>query len=288
TDATGDGTFSGETGGIIKSFGNNYDCTKSNLKLLTQNDTSADNIDCYEASTRDEKVPATYKTKVGGTVYNNFDTAEDMYEYSVDTPEQAKEKVQKYAGRIDGGDLKWEFDNETEDKNYSIIPEFKSAVTNYKGSVIKIGGVAVSGGTTTGGPTGSEGEGGDEEGGKNPPATVDGEVKLIPMQGTSGFTVEGSAKSHSAITVAGVEIPKNGALKMDSSASITFTTTEEMTLTLYLLNNKTVNIDDVASSTPTQSGDVYVLTVTLAAGSHSITKGGGENSLYLLVLTPKS
>ncbi|MDE7084186.1 MAG: right-handed parallel beta-helix repeat-containing protein, partial [Clostridia bacterium] len=140
TDAAGaKGTFSGESGGMIKAYGNIFDCSASNLKLMTQKDTAADNIDCYEASSRDEKVPSTYKTKSGGTTYNNFDTANDMYSYSVDTPEQAKEKVQRYAGRVDGGDLKFDFDNATQDGNYNIIPELSNAILGYSGKILKIG-----------------------------------------------------------------------------------------------------------------------------------------------------
>lgn len=139
TDAQGDGTFTGEDGGMIKAYGNTYDCPASNLKLLTQKNTTADNIDCYEAATRDEIVPATYKTKAGGTTYNNFDTADDMYEYTVDTAEQARVKVMRYAGRVDGGDFKWTFDNSTEDSNYGIISGLSSAILAYEGKVIKIG-----------------------------------------------------------------------------------------------------------------------------------------------------
>lgn len=140
TDAAADkGTFSGESGGMIKAYGNVFDCSASNLKLLTQNDTTADNIDCYLATSRTEKVPATYKTKVGGTTYNNFDTASDMYEYTVDTPEQARDKVMTYAGRVDGGDFKWTFDNVTQDPNYAIIPELGTAVLNYDDKILKIG-----------------------------------------------------------------------------------------------------------------------------------------------------
>ena len=136
TDALGEGTFSGEAGGIIKSYGNTF---QGSYALLTQNDTTADNIDCYAASSRSEKVPATYKTKSGGTTYNNFDTASDMYSYKVDTPEQAKEKVTRYAGRVDGGDLKWTFDNATEDANYAVIPGLKAALVAYDDKIIKIG-----------------------------------------------------------------------------------------------------------------------------------------------------
>lgn len=138
TDALGSGTFSGENGGIIKSFGNVYDCTKANLKLLTQHDTAADDIDCYEASTRNEQVPSTYTTKKGGTTYNNFDTASDFYKYDVQSAEDAQFTVMTYAGRVGGGDLKWTFDNETEDGNYAVIPALKAMITSYKSKLVKV------------------------------------------------------------------------------------------------------------------------------------------------------
>ncbi|MDE5797669.1 MAG: hypothetical protein K2H73_01380 [Treponemataceae bacterium] len=290
----GGSILSKEVGGMIKAFGNKYDCSEKNLLLIERTKDSPDTLtefDCYTAATRDEVVASTVKTK-GGSTYNNFDTAADMYTYSVDTAEQAREKVMRYAGRVGGGDLKWEFNNATEDKNYEVIPGLKSAVTSYKTSVEKIGGATAS--TTPGGGDEGGNEGGGEGGGTttNPPVTpstpIEGEIKFVPSANGSGFTVAGSAKSHSAITIAGVEIPKNSALKMNSDASIAFTTTEEMTLTLYLLNSQTVKIDGVASSTPTQSDNAYVVTITLTAGAHTIVKGSGENSLYLLVLTPKS
>lgn len=132
------GHFSGEDGGTIKAYGNKFDGSK--FVLVTQNDTTdKSSIDCYLASTRDEKVPAEYTTKKGGNTYNNFDTAEDMYQYSVDTPEVAREKVLKYAGRIGGGDFKFTFNNAVEDGNHNIIPELKELLTNYTGEVLKIG-----------------------------------------------------------------------------------------------------------------------------------------------------
>jgi len=140
TDATGEGTFSSESGGMIKALGNFYDCSKSNLKLITQlTTTDKTNIDCYEASSRNEKVPAEYVTKKGGTKYSNFDTASDFYKYEVDTPEAAKTKVELYAGRIGGGDLKWDFNDSTEDSNYAVIAGLKSAIVNYKTSLVKVG-----------------------------------------------------------------------------------------------------------------------------------------------------
>lgn len=134
------GTFSGEDGGFIKAYGNEFE--GSLFVMITQNDTAdKSGIDCYLASSRDEKVPAEYTTKKGGNTYNNFDTAENMYEYVIDTPDEAREKVLKYAGRIGGGDFKWEFNNAVEDGNHDVIPALRQKLTDYTSSttLIKIG-----------------------------------------------------------------------------------------------------------------------------------------------------
>ncbi|MGN0813723.1 MAG: InlB B-repeat-containing protein, partial [Candidatus Coproplasma sp.] len=137
TDALGEGTFSSENGGMIKAYGNVYDGAYS---LITQNDTEdKTNLDCYAASTRDEQVPSDYTTKQGGTTYNNFDTAADFYTYTVDSAEEAKAKIEKYAGRIGGGDFQYEFNDKTEDSNYAVIDELKTMLTNYTGTLVKVG-----------------------------------------------------------------------------------------------------------------------------------------------------
>lgn len=279
--------FGSENGGAVKSFGNVYDCPSDKLLLmvqsLTKNDDVGKGVDCWEATTRDEAVPDTYKTVQGNRSYNNFDTASDFYKYTPDTAEQAKVNVERYAGRIDGGDLKFDFDNEKEDGNYSIIPELKAAVTNYKTSVIKIGGVAVSGSTG-----GNEGEGGDTEGGggtTNPPATVNGEIKFVPSASGSGFTVSGNTDSKStAKTVDGVSVNAKSALKLESETSITFTTEKEMTLTLYLTVG-TIKVDDQAQTSASEVDGLKVITLKLGAGKHTISKKD-SGSLYLIKLTP--
>ncbi len=134
TDALGDGTFSGETGGIIKAFGNHIEGGNS-IIWYSQNALS---FDAYLASSRDEKLPSAIKTLAGGTSYNNFDTSSTFYIYEVDSAEVAKDKVMKYAGRINGGDLQFVFDNEKEDSNYDVIPELKQMVLNYKTKLIRI------------------------------------------------------------------------------------------------------------------------------------------------------
>ncbi len=140
TDAKGDGTFSGENGGMIKSFGNVYaeKGSGSNYTSLTQHDTATD-FDCYEAAARDEKVPSSIVAKVGGTSYNNFDTdASLMYSYAplpaTDVP--AAVTGHHGAGRMNKGDFKWTFDNEKEDANYDVISSLKTALQNYKSALV--------------------------------------------------------------------------------------------------------------------------------------------------------
>lgn len=281
TDAKGEGTFSKENGGMIKAYGNTFD---GKYSLVTQNDTAdKTDIDCYAASSRSEAVPADYITKQGGTAYSNFDTAADFYEYEADTPEVAKEKVEKYAGRIDGGDCKWEFDNATEDANYSIISAFKTALNNYKSDLVKVGGIEMSGGSTGGSEGGTGSEGG--ESGGNTGGPVEGAVTFIPTTSGNGFTVIGTTYSNSAMEIAGVSIPKSSALKLNSGGSVAFKTTEEMTLYLYVRNEYTVCIDGV-NKTPSAENDYFVISLIIAAGDHTVTKGGGESAVYLIKLVP--
>lgn len=62
-----------------------------------------------------------------------------MYAYNPDTAEDAVINVQKFAGRINGGDFKFTF-AESEDKNFDIIPELQKAVRDYQSSIVVIGG----------------------------------------------------------------------------------------------------------------------------------------------------
>jgi pectate lyase len=132
TDALGTGTFSGEDGGYIKEYGN----------IMTGSYTFRSGEDAYSATSRDEQIPETYVAKVvnSGVYYSNFDTDSSMYSY---TPLDAKDVpayVVEYSGRINHGDLTWDFDNSTEDSNYSVITALKSAVTGYTTTLYSVGG----------------------------------------------------------------------------------------------------------------------------------------------------
>lgn len=130
TDALVDGTFSGETGGIIKAYNN---AIYGGNPIINAKD-NATTFDAYFADTRDEQVPSTYKTLSGGTTYNNFDTAAAMYEYTPDVPANVPAVVEKYSGRC-GNDFEFEFNDEVDDAIYDINTELESKVKAYTSEV---------------------------------------------------------------------------------------------------------------------------------------------------------
>ena len=112
TDALGSGTFSGENGGMIKTFGNYFDKTAPHFSYYTQNNPASTGYDAYETATRSEQIPATEKTREGGTDYDNFDTTESvMYTYNAVTAENVPALVTGYygAGRMNHGDFTYTF-----------------------------------------------------------------------------------------------------------------------------------------------------------------------------------
>lgn len=128
-----DGTFSGEDGGIIKSFGNTIVGARS-VVTYQQNKTE---FDCWEASSRNDQVPATVVAKKGGKTYSNFDTNPSiMYSYTPDNANDVPSIVMGSAGRMQHGDFTWTFGNNVEDNNYDVISELKTALEKYKSSLI--------------------------------------------------------------------------------------------------------------------------------------------------------
>ena len=146
-DPTNNGTFSKEAGGTIKAYNNYmegsytfipYGASKYILKgeetAIGDIDSKVD-FDAYVVTSRDAKVPATVKSYSGENTYNNFDTDKSiMYSYTVDSPEQAVANVRAYAGRVQGGDFKWNFDNSVDDASSDVNQKLKDALMAYKGS----------------------------------------------------------------------------------------------------------------------------------------------------------
>lgn len=141
TDAKGGGTFSGETGGMIKSYGNVYadKGASSNYTPITQH-VSATSFDCYEVTSRDEQVPGSVKALVGGTVYDNFDTNSSlMYSYSPDAATRVPAVVTGWtgAGRLGKGDFRWTFTS-ADDSSYAMNDALAKAIDNYQSKLVGI------------------------------------------------------------------------------------------------------------------------------------------------------
>lgn len=301
TDAKGDGTFSGETGGMIKEYGNIFAEKTRKFQYVPYSSNNKD-FDCYDVANRNDKVPADVKTVKGGTSYNNFDTDPSlMYEYTPDAAVDVPAKVTGFygAGRLNHGDLQWTFDNSVDDDSYAVNSGLKAAVVNYKNTdLLEIGGNGTSAGEgggssdggNTGGSTGDGGNTGGSTGGTDTPSTpeIEGTV-TCSFSGTSSnivasnsaFTFTGTkhnAKSEDT-TIDGVTYKTS--LKMESGTEVTFTTKQKMTLYVYYSasSSKTnVLVDGNAySGAPT--------TVTLEAGTHKIAKNESTN-VALIKLVP--
>ena len=312
TDALGQGTFSGENGGMIKAY-NNITVGASSLIYANSDAGTAKadavSFDAYLASSREETVPSSYKTVAGATTYNNFDTSSaydlGVAEEDIDNPQDVPSIVTKYAGRMNGGDFDWTF-QESDDTNYSVDTALKAKVVNYKSSVLAIGGykgVDVEPSTTekatesttkateattkatesttkateattkatestTGAPT-------------TAPAETTAKVHNFSTDGTSSdfYTISGKLSSNKG-TVSYNGLSLDTCLKIESKTKITFTTTDkaELVLVFNQKNSSDIRVD----------GTVYTLTdgilsLEIEAGSHEITKESTGNLYYMSV-----
>lgn len=286
TDISGDGkgTFSGEDGGMIKSYGNLFAEKSSNFKYVTYQQNSVE-FDAYEATTRDEQVPSTVTAKVGGGTYNNFDTNSSlMYSYTVDAAADIPAILTgSYgAGRLQHGDFTWIFDNATEDSNYDVIADMKNAIINYQPTLV--GFFTESDGTGEGG-----GEAGGDDGGDDDSGTGSDTPVVVPTGGyechftgmtpsNSFYTISGSySDSKGTATVNGITYSE--CLKIESKTSISFTIGEEMTLTLVFADGTVPNIK-IDGEKVSATGN-NVITATVAAGTHTITKADTYNLFYI-------
>lgn len=281
------GTFSNEDGGIIKSFAD----VMIGGTFVPYSSSNSVEFDAYVATSRGEQLANTIVSKKGGHSYSNFDTDESMYSYYVQSAEDAKETVEKYAGRINGGDLKYDFVDSQEDSNYEIVSELKTMVVNYKTSLVKVLGVTAStGGTTGSDSTNSGNTGNDSENtgssSSNGATVIEGAIthNFTESDKTSNvFNITGNTStSKGTVSYNGLSLTK--CLKLESSTNISFTTTVDMTLTLVLNSANGTNIKVDGDKKEDSSG---IITVELAAGSHTITKADTAN-LFYIVLTPKN
>jgi hypothetical protein len=204
-----------------------------------------------------------------------------MYTYFVHSAEEARENVKTFAGRVEGGDFKWEF-TDADDASYEINAALKAAVTNYKSTLVSTN-VGNTGSSGNGGSSGGN-EGGNEGGEDNPPVvtpTPDGRiVHNFTENGkdSSFFSITGNlSTSKGTVTYDGFTLTR--CLKMESSTNITFTLTETKTLILVFVESTTnIKIDGEKITS-----DSNIITVELEAGTHTITKADTKNLFYIVL-----
>ena len=297
TDAKGDGTFSGEKGGLIKAYGNVFANKPDNFSYIpyAENNTS---FDAYEVSDPSEQVPASVKTLVGGTSYNNFDTDPSlMYAYAADKAEDVPSIVEGFygAGRLNHGDIDFAIPDETVVTNghQQPWPALASILDAYTSGVVKVFGESNAtgeGGSTEGGSTGGS-TGGTTEGGST----------VTPIEGTVLVTFTDSKPSSSIVTVSGNYATNKGTatidgtsystcVKMESATNISVTVDKKVTMTLYFSSADTKTNAKIDGKKPAEVNAVIdstakTMTVTLDAGSHTITKQDTCN-LFGIKLVP--
>lgn len=296
TDAKGDGTFSGENGGLIKAYGNVFANKPDNFSYVpyAENNTS---FDAYEVSDPSEQVPTSVKTLVGGTSYDNFDTNPSlMYAYAADKAADVPAIVEGFygAGRLNHGDIDFVIPDETLVTNghQQPWPALASLLDSYTSGVVKVFGesnAAGEGGSTGGGETG--GSTGGTEGGST----------VTPIEGTVLVTFTGSKPSSSIVTVSGNYSTSKGTatidgtsystcVKMESATNISVTVDKKVTMTLYFSSADTKTNAKIDGKKPAEVNAVIdstakTMTVTLDAGSHTITKQDTCN-LFGIKLVP--
>jgi len=274
------GTFSKENGGIIKSFGN----VMSGQKAYVTYAEDKTEFDAYEATSRTEQVPLSVKAKAGGSTYSNFDTNSNiMYKYTPDDAKSVPEKVKSKAGRIEGGDFKFEFssaDDENSDVNSTLMSKLKA----YRTGVLSIGSGNYASGGGSGGnsDSGSGGDGEDNKDDKGDITPITGSVvHNFSADGinSSFFTITGNlSNSKGTVTYNGLVL--DTCLKLESSTNISFNLSGNSKLTL-ITDTSTLNFKLDGTKMSTNSNGVT--TVDLSAGTHTITKADTGNIFMLII-----
>ena len=280
----GKGTFSGESGGSIKSFGNIF---TGKYIYAPYSEKNTVEFDAFEVSSRDEQVPGKVTAKSGGATYSNFDTDNSvMYNYTPDAAEYVPAVVCGWygAGRMNHGDLQYAF-NSSEDGNYGVINDLKSLIQNYTSPVKKFFGIN---------GTSSE-TGGGEEGGSSGEEQPGGTTISADMECT--FSANGPSnnaficsktdgkpvsypKDKGPVIVNDVEY--NYCLKVESKTQVSFTIDKEMTIKIVIGPKSATDIKIDGNSINATDN---VITKELSAGSHIITRGSGEGHIFYIALS---
>ena len=291
TDAKGDGTFSGENGGVLKAYGNIFAEKSKYFSYITWKNSNTD-FDAYEVASPSETVPSSVVAKAGGTSYNNFDTdAFKMYAYTPDAAVDVPAKVTGFygAGRLNQGDIHYTFNNATDDADYGRCTGLDNVLSSYKTNLVGIFGDENASSGETGDNSGNTG--GDNSGNTGGGTTT--EPSTPSVEGTVLVTFAGKTPSSDIVTVTGTYATNKGTatidgssyttcVKMESSTSIKLTLDKKVSATFYFGDSETASMK-VNGAKITATGSTY--TTTLEAGTHEIAKDKNVN-LYGIKLVP--
>lgn len=316
-------TFSKEDGGMIKAYNNTMTGTytfiprgastiivsgssESASSYGIDTDTDFDAVVVTSASTTLSSSITSYQ---GSNVYSNFDTDSDiMYSYTADDPGDVPTQVSTYAGRMNGGDFDWTFDNDEDDTSYDVDEDLKAALEAYTGSLVSIQGegsvvysssssTATSSSSTTSSSssTTSTSSSSTTSTSSSSTATSSSSSSVTTSSGfltitsdlTHDFTEDGVvsdyldidgnlSSSKGSVTYGGTTYTT--CLKIESSTSITFTLGVSATLTMVFNTDFTSYIYINGTKYYATEG---VVTAELEAGEYEIQKG---NSAYLFLM----
>ena len=261
-------TFSKEDGGSIKAF-NNYMIGQH--RFVPYGDTVYQNstidFDAFVAQNSDELVSSNVISFKGGNAYNNFDTNPvAFYAYSPDAPEEAKNNVINFAGRFDGGDFKWTFNNDVDDDSYNVNYGLKNALLDYKTKLVSVQGDSINIITEPIDTLVLQGD----------------KIHNFTLSGTNStfYTISGSlSDSKGTVNYAGLSLTQ--CLKIESSTSILFSITKEATITLVFNADftGTIKLNDIKYTV-----SAGILSLTIPVGEYTITKGDSANLYYISVI----
>ena len=289
------GTFSSEDGGVIKAYGNIMEGQKSFIPYSEDNTS----YDAYVVANKTDKVPSSVKakqtTKLGSGyshTYNNFDTASNMYSYKADDAKDVPAVVEANAGRMNGGDFKWEFNDATDDEDYAVNSALMNALKAYQSPVVSIGSGSY---VTPTGPvvtytqptvtttTSTKISGQTPAVTGTPSVPASGYVHNFTANGTSSdfYSISGNlSTSKGTVSYAGLTLTQ--CLKIESATAISFTAPASGTLTLVFAEpTATIKLDGTKYAA---SGD-GIIAVPVSAGAHALAKADTCNLFYMALST---
>ncbi|MEL1253959.1 T9SS type A sorting domain-containing protein [Flavobacterium sp. DGU38] len=256
------GTFSGDAGGTIKAFNNVM--SGQTRYVVYDAITNPVEFDAIEVTDKSIPISNSIKSKLGANVYNNFDIDPlIMYSYTADSPADAKTNTMTYAGRIEGGDLKWTFNNAVDDALSDVNTALKTALTNYTTKLVSVQGETVAPGNQTLNVTTS-----------NNDQSISSGNAIVNIV----FTWGGDATDASATGLPnGISVTKNTTAKTLTLSGIP-TETKQYTVTTTGSVGSVVSISGTITMLPPSS---QALTLTSNNNSQTITIGAAIAPIVL-------